>query len=314
MFDKTGTLTEGKLLVIRSQLLRDDAVALVLALTSNSRHPVASAVAAHLLATPVSNRGSSIKLKDTQSIAGKGLEATHADLSLRGGNPKWLEAEDYYMVHELLKEGLTPFVAMHGEEIIAVFGLADTIRQGSQDTIDLIERGGAEVYIVSGDEQAVVNDVAARLGIPSDHAFGNCTPQTKQEHVRRLQATSGNGGVPKVAFFGDGTNDSLALVQADIGISFGSGTDVALNAADVIILDPSNMARSIKTILRISRGAVLRIKMNIVWSIVYNVTALLLAGGAFVHARISPQYAGLGELVSVMPVILVAWTLWLLRV
>ncbi|KAF9515925.1 hypothetical protein BS47DRAFT_1391242 [Hydnum rufescens UP504] len=317
VFDKTGTLTEGKLRVVRSHILRDDATQLVLGLTSNSHHPVANGVTAHLLAMSIPNDCdyTFTEFKDIQSIVGKGLEAMHANLPLRGGNPKWLGAEEDHTVHELLEEGLTPFVVMHGEEIIAAFGLADIIRQGSQETIDLIRGGGAEVYIVSGDEQTVVNDVATRLGVPPDHAFGNCSPQTKQEHIKRLQTeTRRGGGSSKVAFLGDGTNDSLALVQADIGISFGSGTDVALNAADVIILDPSNMARSIQTVRHISRGAVLRIKANFVWSFIYNLVAVLFAGGAFVHARISPQYAGLGELVSVMPVIFIAWTLWLLRV
>jgi len=105
-------------------------------------------------------------LKDIQSISAKDLEATYAHLPLGGDNPKWLEAE-HPVTGEILVEALTPFVAMHGEEVIAVFGLTDTIRRGSQETIEseTPRCRGATVHIVSGDEQAIVNDVAARLSI-----------------------------------------------------------------------------------------------------------------------------------------------------
>lgn len=89
---------------------------------------------------------------------------------------------------------------------------------------------------------------------------------------------------------------------------------MALSAANIVILDPTSMTRSIQTILRVSEGSVLRIHGNFLWAFVYNTVAILFAAGAFVNARISPQYAGLGEMVSVLPVVLIAWSLWLLKV
>ncbi|KAI0310985.1 heavy metal translocatin [Amylostereum chailletii] len=144
------------------------------------------------------------------------------------------------------------------------------------------------------------------------------------EHVRALQGSSTNktnktNKKTKVMFIGDGTNDSLALAQADVGVSLGSGTDIALSAADIVVLTSSSaaasvdLARALRTLFAISRGAVRRIGLNFAWSFVYNAVAVLLAAGAFVKVRIAPEYAGLGEMVSVVPVVAIAWSMWLLR-
>ena len=110
-------------------------------------------------------------------------------------------------------------------------------------------------------------------------------------------------------FVGDGTNDIVALTQADTGVSVSSGTDVAISAADVIMLNPTNIHKSVETIFRVSESTFRRIVWNFAWSFAYNLFAFLLAAGAFVKFTIRPEYAGLGEMVSIVPVILVAWTM-----
>jgi len=110
-------------------------------------------------------------------------------------------------------------------------------------------------------------------------------------------------------FIGDGTNDIVALTQADTGVSVSSGTDVAITAADVIMLSPTNIHKSVETIFSVSERSFRRIVWNFAWSFVYNLFAVLLAAGAFVKFSIRPEYAGLGEMVSIVPVILVAWSL-----
>ncbi|KAH9974622.1 HAD-like domain-containing protein, partial [Lactifluus volemus] len=166
--------------------------------------------------------------------------------------------------------------------------------------IDLLQRQGIQVHIVSGDAPPV-------LGIPSVCAVGGCLPTVKVARVRALQATGA-----RVMFVGDGTNDTPALAAADIGIAMGSGTDVARSAADVVILAP-DLARALEALFRLSRGAVRRVYLNFAWSFVYNLFAVSLAAGAFLKVRIAPEYAGLGEMVSIVPVILVAWSMWILK-
>ena len=127
-----------------------------------------------------------------------------------------------------------------------------------------------------------------------------CTPLDKQEYLKNLMTDEDK----IVVFCGDGTNDAVALAQADIGVHMNSGSDVAQTAADVVLMRP--YLGGILVLLDLSKAAFHRIVFNFAWSFVYNLFAILLAAGAFVNARIPPQYAGLGEIVSVLPVILIA--------
>lgn len=260
VFDKTGTLTEGVPRVVRAHLLRSDAAELVLALTSASKHPISKAVAMHLS----SNVTNSLGLEGFHSVPGSGIEARYDGQILRGGSPRWLDLESHHTMVEMKSEHLTLFVVNHGEEMIAAFGLQDGLRPGARDAVALLQRRGIEVHIVSGDEPSVVSTLAENLGLTPQHAVGGYTPQDKQQYVRALQIVSQGGNRPmrRVMFFGDGTNDSLALVQADVGVSLGSGTDVAMSAADIVYMDSKNLARSIRTTLEISEGAVFRIKVS----------------------------------------------------
>lgn len=324
VFDKTGTLTTGQVSVVDSQILRADSIALILELTSSNRHPVAQAVHRYLReqypGIPVLPQ-----LQNIQSIPGKGIEARNGSSYIRGGSATWLGLRDDSVLRGMKDKTLSLFAVTAGDDLVAAFGLTDTIRPSAHKAIDLLRNYGTDVYIVSGDEQSVVSALAVQLNIPQDHAIGGCLPQTKQERVSALQSQAPDavGGrinakaspKAKVMFVGDGTNDSLALAQADVGVSLSSGTDIALSAADVVILDSdtADLMRAMQTILGISEGAVRRIMVNFAWALVYNVVAVLLAAGAFVEVRVAPEYAGLGEMVSVVPVVLVAWSMWLLK-
>lgn len=345
VFDKTGTLTEGKPSVVQAHFFREDASAPVAALTSNSKHPISKAVFGHLSST---SPKLSCKLDGVQSIPGQGVEARYNGLILKGGSPRWLSLDADPTVQDIKAQRLTPFVVTLDGVLIAAFGLEDGVRACAIDTVTYLRDRGVEVHIVSGDEPAVVAKIAERLGVPISRAIGGCSPQGKQEYVKALQVQSGPAGISRsagrskangtvgrhVMFVGDGTNDSLALVQADVGVSLGSGTDVAMSAADVVFMDPENLARSIRSMLDVSDGAVTRIKVqhliiehwpqihppdcfflqgNFLWSAIYNLFAILLASGAFVDARVSPQYAGLGEMISVLPVVLIAWSMTFLK-
>jgi P-type E1-E2 ATPase len=183
----------------------------------------------------------------------------------------------------------------------------------------MLRQRGIQLSILSGDDMGAVQHIAAQIGISSDEARSRCSPSDKQEYIQSLLRTSvGNTKPTVVFFFGDGTNDAIALAQATIGVHMSSGTDVDQSAADVVLMRQS--LEGILTMINISQAAMLRIKFNFGWSFIYNVLALLFASGALVNARngiafeISPQYAGLGELVSVVPVIAIAVGLKLAKI
>ena len=286
----------------------DNAALLAYHLTKTSTHPVAKAVSeyAHSL---VSSSATAPELGTITSVAGQGLETKLGRRTLRGGNCRWLNLGEHPNVRELRQKCRTIFaVALDGEPV-AIFGLVDKLRPGAEDLVRWLTQRKVDVYVLSGDEPTVVKSVAAELGIPLDHAVGGCTPKSKADFVRNVQETRRSKRQANVMFIGDGTNDIVALTQANTGVSVSSGTDVAISAADVIILNPTDIHKSVETIFRVSESSFRRIVWNFAWSFVYNLLAILLASGAFVKFSIRPEYAGLGEMISILPVILVAWTM-----
>jgi P-type E1-E2 ATPase len=287
---------------------------LVYHFTKTSTHPVAKAVTEHVHSL-VSTSTTTPKLGTITSVAGQGLETKLGRRTLRGGNCRWLNLGEHPSVQELRGKSRTIFAVTLEGEPVAVFGLVDKLRPGAEELIRWLAQRKVDVYVLSGDEPNVVRSVAVQLGIRVDRAIGGCTPKSKADFVRTIQEQrqSDSAGRPKraanVMFIGDGTNDIVALTQANTGVSVSSGTDVAISAADVIMLNPTNIHKSVETIFRVSESSFRRIVWNFAWSFVYNLFAILLAGGAFVKFSIRPEYAGLGEMVSIAPVILVAWSM-----
>jgi P-type E1-E2 ATPase len=306
VFDKTGTLTLGQMGVVEAHITREEAVDTILALVSQDLHPVAQAVAKYLRTTypdisPVTLPG------QVQSIHGRGLEMRVDDVQIRGGSPSWLGLKTEPLYSLLTLKAMTMFAVTIDTEMVAFFGLADSPRPSAEAAVEALQRQGIQVYIVSGDTQPVVCALGKQLGIPEERAIGGCLPEEKVAQIRELQAAGEH-----VMFVGDGTNDTLALATADIGVAMGSGTDVARSAAEVVFIAP-DLARAMASLFRLSRGAVRRVYFNFAWAVIYNLFAVLLAAGAFIKVRIAPEYAALGEMVSVMPVMLVAWSMWYLK-
>ncbi len=189
-------------------------------------------------------------------------------------------------------------------QLVAFFGLADPPRLSTHAAVQLLQRQGIQVHILSGDSPPVIHVLAAQLGVLRESAYGGCLTAEK---VARVQAAGG-----RVLFVEDGTNDTPALAAADIGVAMGGGTDIVRDTVNIVFLAP-DLAQALTVLLRLSRGAVRRVYANFVWACVYNLFAVLLAAGAFVDVRIAPEYAALGEMVSVIPVVLVAWSMWFLK-
>lgn len=302
---KTGTITEGKLSVAREWYAESDqatAKSLLLGLVGSIKHPVSAAVATHLKVQGVTPS----PVSEPKALAGQGVEGAipSSGLLVQAGNPRWLNLDSDPEVRSVLSQGYTAFCFTLAGSVAAVLGLEDSIRPGAASTVSTLLERGISVHILSGDDDGAVRSVAAQLNIAETNIRSRCTPADQQAYIQEfLESTESKK--PVVIFCGDGTNDAAALAQATIGVHMNlGGTEVASSAADVVLMR-SDLA-GILTVIAVSRESVRRIAFNFGWSAVYNLFAVLLATGAFVDARIPPQFAGLGELVSVLPVIVAA--------
>ncbi|KAK7952067.1 uncharacterized protein PG986_007795 [Apiospora aurea] len=326
VFDKTGTLTEGVLSVAAEEYVRGgnhtSTAAAILGLVGDIKHPVSVAMASHLR-----NRGiEPTVVRGVKSLTGRGVEGFVGEKRIQAGNSRWLGLETEDFVRETSARGLTTFCVTIDSHLVAVFGLSDSIRTDAVSITSELKKRGIALSILSGDEPRAVTAVAETIGIPPSMVKAWCSPADKAKYIKELISASspvthsGSSKAPtnNVIFVGDGTNDAPALAQATTGVHLPPSTssaaaDVASSAADVVLLRSS--LEGLVDMFDISRAAVRRIWFNFGWSFVYNVLAILLAAGAFVAARrdggvrIPPAYAGLGELVSVLPVILVAVSL-----
>ena len=300
VFDKTGTLTRGKLSVVVKDYVNVDKIPLLLGLIESSRHPVSVSVAAHLKDAGV--MASSVP--EPRSLTGKGVETTLGGRRLRAGNSRWLNLSEHELVQPMLAQGYTVFCFTIDNTLQAIYGLEDELRPDAVGTIEALQKRGVSVHVVSGDDDGAVQTLASKLSIPGDNVRSRSSPADKKDYIQTLLDTGTDRKKPVVVFCGDGTNDAVALAQATIGVHMNEGTDVAQSAADVVLMRPS--LAGIPTMMNASWKSVNRIRFNFAWSFVYNTFAVLLAAGAFVNARIPPEFAGLGELVSVLPVIFAA--------
>lgn len=315
VFDKTGTLTEGKLSVVAEHYTEstgetDYVKSLLLGLIRTNKHPVSSAVAAHLLSGSTLGPAG-LDQVDPKNLTGKGVEGTTSSGNvLRAGNSRWLDVSSYPQVQSVLSQGYTAFCFTINGALAAVYGLNDTLRGDAASTVSKLQEAGIATHILSGDDDGAVRAVAAQLGIPESNIRSRCSPGDKQAYIQELLSklptdkTGKRAAKPVVLFCGDGTNDAVALAQASIGVHMNEGTDVAQSAADVVLMRPN--LGGVVTAIAVSKMSMRRVAFNFGWSFVYNLFAVLLAAGAFVNARIPPEYAGLGELVSVLPVIAAA--------
>ncbi|KAI0430341.1 E1-E2 ATPase-domain-containing protein [Xylaria sp. FL1042] len=307
IFDKTGTLTEPELDVITEEFFDSDrasARAITRALIGDSQHPVSVAIVKHL--------GPDVQpsplITEVQSIPGAGIEGCMSGVVVRAGNANFTHSEALPQVRRMLDDGMSMLTVMQGSTPIAAFGLQARVRFDAVATVTKLREDGITVHLVSGDQNKAVQAIAAIVGIDRGNVASQQTPQQKQAYVTALMAQPGK----VVMFCGDGTNDAVAVAQADIGVQLNDSmsSELTRSAADVVLLSGLS---GIPFLIEVSRAAFVRTTFNFVWSAIYNVFAILLAAGAFVRVRIAPAYAGAGELVSILPVIIAALTMLLLN-
>ncbi len=292
VMDKTGTLTQGKPEVtdfIAIGIEEDELLALVAAVERESEHPLAAAVVNYAI-----GRGTpALDATAFRNVPGHGAGATVQGRQVFVGNRKLMAAEgiDIGPVaeqrEELASTGRTAVLVAVDGTAAGVIALADAVRETAAAAVAALHESGIEVVMMTGDNEATAQRIASQLGI--DTVIAEVLPGDKSAKVAELQAVG-----KRVAMVGDGVNDAPALAQADLGIAIGAGTDVAIEAADVVLMrsDPLD----VPVALRIGKGTLRKMRQNLGWAIGYNVIALPIAAGVFFPSlgiRLSPEIAAI---------------------
>lgn len=278
VFDKTGTLTEGKPVVTdivireRSSFKEDTLLQLAASAEKGSEHPLGEAIV---------KRAENDKLGFTdvshfEAIPGQGLLAEVENHTLYFGNKKLMTEQNFSIAemeekaNQLADEGKTPMYLAIDDTVEGIIAVADTLKENSVETIEALHKQGIEIAMITGDNTRTANAVARQAGI--DRVLSDVLPVDKANEVKKLQQEG-----KKVAMVGDGINDAPALAQADIGIAIGSGTDVAVESADVVLMRSD--IKEVLTAIELSKDTLKNIKQNLFWAFAYNVVGIPIAMG-----------------------------------
>lgn len=276
VLDKTGTITEGKPAVthiISHQISENELLQIAASCEQVSEHPLGQAIV-----NDAKEKGMELlKVIDFQSITGQGIEATLEDKIYYIGNKKLcveqgIDFKEYEQeAMEIANKGQTPmFVGCNGK-VVGIVCVADTLKETSAAAIRKIKDLGIEVYMLTGDNKLTANYIGEKVGV--DHVIAEVLPNDKASVVENLQKEG-----KCVMMVGDGINDAPALVQADVGVAIGSGSDIALDSSDVVLMksDLNDVYKAIK----LSKATIRNIKQNLFWAFFYNLCGIPLAAGA----------------------------------
>ncbi len=291
VFDKTGTITEGRPEVtdiITTELVnKNEILQLAASAEKGSEHPLGEAIV-----RDADKKGLLfIKPDKFHALPGRGIEAEIEGKALLLGNKKLMEDRKIDLLHlekesdRLASEGKTPMYIAVNNQLAGIIAVADIIKESSARAISKLHDMGIEVVMITGDNQRTAEAIAKQVGI--DRVLAEVLPKDKANEVKNLQA-----GGKKVAMVGDGINDAPALAQADIGIAIGSGTDVAIESADIVLMRSDLM--DVPTAIQLSKRTIINIKQNLFWAFGYNVAGIPVAAGllyAFGGPTLSPIFA-----------------------
>jgi P-type Cu2+ transporter len=310
IFDKTGTLTKGEFGVVdiasADGWKDDDALALAAAIEGDSEHTIATGVR-----ISAEEKGLSLpKVSDFEALKGRGVQAKHDGQVVYVGGPRLLEKLKIEAPEKLSEfvsrgneKGHTLIYVVQEDQVVAGLALADVIRPESKQAVQKLHEMGIEVAMLTGDSEAVARAVAEELDI--DQYFAGVLPEAKDQKVSELRQQG-----KLVAMVGDGVNDAPALTRADVGIAIGSGTDVAVESADVILV--KNNPLDVVRVVKLSRASYRKMVQNLFWAAGYNIIALPLAAGVLapIGFLLSPA---VGALLMSLSTVIVAINAQLLR-
>src|SRR6185369_10177105 len=309
-FDKTGTLTRGEFRVVeittREGVTPEEALALAAAVERDSEHTIARGIV-----KSAEERGLAIpSAEHFQAVPGHGVQAVVGERQLLLGGPALLRRLNVKMEPALLAavdraaaRGQAAITMLEQATPVAVFAVADAVREESREAVRRLHEQGIEVIMMTGDARPVANAVAADLGI--DTVFAEVLPEEKAAKIKGVQAQG-----KRVAMVGDGVNDAPALLTADVGIAIGAGTDVAVEAGDVVLVrsDPRDVPR----IIALSKATYRKMIQNLWWAAGYNIAAIPLAAGVLAPWGIVLPPA-IGAVLMSLSTIIVAINAQLLR-
>ena len=297
--DKTGTLTLGKPAVVATE---GNDLALAASLAAGSKHPLSQAVANfyfHPNPSPSHPIAPAVAFLDWREIRGSGVEGTlEGAVTARLGSLEWLktcgiEAPDRQaFVEKWTAGGATILGLAVGSQLKTLIALRDTVKPAAAGVVRELTRSGLKVYLVTGDNPRTAHAIALQAGIAPENVFAQIRPERKAELIQELQAQG-----KKVAFVGDGLNDAPALEQADLGIAVSQASDVAFEAADIILLKTE--IEAIPEALALARATLRTIKQNLFWAFFYNAVSVPLAALGFLSPILCAAAMGLSDLVVI---------------
>ncbi len=304
VFDKTGTLTRGKPLLTDyfaySSKSKEEILSIAASVEKNSEHPVAEAIVSGA-------RERNIVLKDVRdfiALPGRGVVASLDGEQIFLGNRKLMEKKSIEISSEvkvdserLESQGKTVMFLAFGRKVIGIVAVGDTLKDFSVEAVAALKKLKKQVLMITGDNRRTAGAISAYLGL--DEVFAEVLPQDKEEQIKKLQAQG-----LKVAMVGDGINDAPALAQADIGIAIGSGTDIAIESGDIVLIKDD--LRDVVTALDLSRYAMKKIRQNLFWAFFYNLIGIPIAAGIlypFTGFLLNPMIAGLAMAFSSVSVV-----------
>lgn len=300
--DKTGTITKGEPkvtdIIVNENVTEDELISYANALETKSEHPLAKAITEY---TKSIEKGvKELKILDFRALPGNGLTATIGEEEKQGEGEKQkvLFGGNYKFISEkvsiptdfsnrakaLSEEGKTPLFFVKEESLLGIIAVADVIKEDSKAAIEQLKNMGIKVVMLTGDNERTAKAIGGQVGV--DEVIAGVLPQGKESVISSLKKQG------KVAMVGDGINDALALTGADIGIAIGAGTDIAIDAADVVLM--KSRLTDVAATIRISRGTLKNIKENLFWAFIYNVIGIPLAAGAYIKLlgwELNPMFA-----------------------